>query len=701
MSRYRTLALTVAAATPLLVQAEAETPLQNQAAVSLAPITVYAQEQLMPSLQPSVAQESARLARVPGGTNLVQPQKEARLATLSDALDYQPGIVIQDFFGGVDQPRLNIRGSGIQSNPVNRGVLLLQDGLPLNEADGSFVIGVVEPRNSALVSVRRGANAITPGATTLGGELDFQSLTGADENGRVRVETGSFGRRGWQAALGGQGETFDGRISLSGDRYDGYRRHSESERDSLQANLGFSVGDFENRSYLAWTDLAFDIPTVVPKARIESDPQSVMGDGNTPLDRLLNIYKRDPHRATEQWRLANRSRWGDEQLQQELGLYVQNTDDRFNNPTTSTATDSRTLGAQWQLMGQPLDAVGWRLGLAWSRSDMDRTLNAVSPQDGSNLQRFGDFDLRAENRHVLAGLDWQLADDWTLTGELKWSQAVRDAEDRLSDSTLDQRWDFVTPKLGVNWTPTSELRWFANVSRSQETPTYWEIVSASVAPNKPAGASVKLVDLDLQRATTVEIGGQGQLGEALSWEVAAYHSRVEDELMSTSDPYGVSVGTYNYADKTRHQGIEAGISGSLPLGSDAVGYRAAWTYSDFRFDGGEYDGNRIAGVPRHLISLETLYHTGAWRLGPNLRWLPQDTPVDHLNTAGSEQNAYALLGFTVDYQAGAWRGYLQGDNLTDEHYASSYVIRNRTVSTQPGYLPGNGRSVSAGLSYQF
>ncbi len=61
-----------------------------------------------------------------------------------------PASCCKTFSGATDQPRLSIRGSGIQSNPVNRGVVLLQDGLPLNEADGSFVIGTLEPRNAAL-----------------------------------------------------------------------------------------------------------------------------------------------------------------------------------------------------------------------------------------------------------------------------------------------------------------------------------------------------------------------------------------------------------------------------------------------------------------------------------------------------------------------------------------------------------------------
>lgn len=695
MSRYIPLVLAVAAAIPPLSLADEP--------VSLPPITVHAQGELTP-LRVSAEQERERLERVAGGTNLAQPQKETRLATLRDALDYQPGIVIQDFFGGIDQPRLNVRGSGIQSNPVNRGVLLLQDGLPLNEADGSFVIGVAEPRDSALISVRRGANATTPGATTLGGELDFQSLTGADEGGRLRLEAGSFGRRGWQAALGGQGETLDGRISVSGDRYDGFRNHSESGRDSLRANLGYRAGDFENRSYLSWTDLAFDIPFVVPKQRMEDDPEGVLGDNATPQDNLFNVYRRDPLRETEQWRLANRSRWGDETLRQDLGLYVQNTDDRFKSPVASTATDSRTQGVQWQLDGNLDGPVGWRLGLAWSRSDMDRTLHAVNPQTGQNATRFGEFDLQAENRHVLVGLDWQLAEEWVVTGDIKWGQAIRDADDRQNADSLDQSWSYSTPKLGVNWTPTPDLRWYANISRSQEAPTYWEIISSNLTPtsdpNNPPNA--ELVELDLQCATTIEIGGQGALSEALNWNLAVYHSRVKDELMATTNDSGTVSGTFNYAGKTRHQGIEAGLSGAIPLAKGVIEYRGSWTYSDFRFDGGEFDGNRIAGVPRHLINAEALYRIGGWHFGPNLRWMPQDTLVDHANTAGAEQEAYALLGFKVSYQAGPWRGYIQGDNLTDETYASSYVIRKQHPNANaPTYLPGNGRSVSAGIAYQF
>jgi len=689
------LAAALATAFPLL-------PALAQPAAELPAVTVRAEGDAADTpVRASVTAERQRLARVPGGTNLAEPQKEARLATLRDALDYQPGIVVQDFFGATDQPRLSIRGSGIQSNPLNRGVLLLQDGLPLNEADGSFIIGLVEPRNAALISARRGANTLTPGATTLGGELDFQSLTGADERARVRAEAGSFGRQALQAAVGTRGEQWDGRLSVSSDHFDGYRHHSASRREAVHANVGFQgEGGFENRTSFSWTDLDFQIPTVVPKDRVTSSPRGIMGDGNTPQDQLLNVYKRDPRREATQWRLANRSRWGGEALRQEVGVYWQDTDDLFNNQTSYTVSQTRTTGAQWQASGRPAGeagALGWRTAVSWSRSRMDRDLLATNPANGTRLQNFGAYDLTADNLQALAAADWRLAPAWTLVGHLQWSRQSRDASNRSGGAGLDQQWTFATPKVGVNWTPAPATRWWANLSRSHEAPTFWEIVGATVAPNAPAAASSELIRLQMQRATTAEIGGAGRWGDTLHWTLAAYRSQVADELISTTDANGIKVGTYNYAGGTRHQGVEAGLSGS----AGALEWRGSWTYSDFRFKGGEYAGKRIAGVPRHLINAEVLWRMGAWRFGPNLRWMPMDTPTDHANTPGSEQDAYALLGVKLEWRDGPWTAYLQADNVTDRRYASSYAIRNQATAAQPGYLPGLGRSVSAGVSYRF
>ncbi len=683
-------------------------PAHAQEVQSLNPITVSGDTQASP-LNPGVKAERARLDGVAGGTNLIEPQKETRLATLRDALDYQPGLVVQEFFGGLDQPRLNIRGSGIQSNPVNRGVMLLQDGLPLNEADGSFVIGFLEPRNARLISARRGANALSPAATTLGGELDFQSLTGT-EGDLLRLEGGSFGRFGAQAAKGFRSDNLDGRLSVTHDEYDGYRHHSGSRRTSVQGNFGVQGDGFENRTYLSYVDLDVDIPFVVTRDQMEYDPRQTNGEGvkvNPPFNQI-NIDKRDPHRTSRQFRAANRTYWGTETLNNTVGVYAQNIDDVFQDPMTATATKGMTYGAQWQLAGK-YRAIDYRVALDWARSDMDRDLYTVDKETGGRKTHYGIYDLQAENRSALLGFAWHVAPQWTAVGDAKFTQAIRDARDRLTGKSLDQDWNYVSPKLGLVWQPAEDQRYFVNVSRSNEAPTYWEIIGGGNLPNpmNDTAGTASLNALKLQRADTVEIGGEGRLGAgsyAPHWALTLYHSDVKDELMSVSTANGTPSGTYNYQGGTRHQGIELGLNGSLPAPGEsaAFDYRVAYTFSDFRFKGGEYAGNRIAGVPRHLVSAEVLYRVGGLRFGPNVRWMPAATETNHANTPDTQQDSYALLGFKVDYRIDKhWQAYVQGDNLTDVTYASAFVIRNTGTTAMPTFLPGNGRSVTAGITYQF
>lgn len=277
----------------------------------------------------------------------------------------------------------------------------------------------------------------------------------------------------------------------------------------------------------------------------------------------------------------------------------------------------------------------------------------------------------------------------------------------MTGQKLDQDWSYVSPKIGIVWQASDALRLYANISRSNEAPTYWEIVNGEVPqPLNVNSAVTSMSELDLQRATTIEIGGSGRIGTgemAPNWSLSFYRSNVRNELMAVSNEAGTTSGTFNYRDRTRHQGIELGLNGSMPgWGAGQFDYRLAYTLSDFTFRGGEYEGNRIAGVPRHLLSAELLYRIGGWRFGPNIRWLANDTPTNHQNVPGTEQDAYALLGFRIAYEHNKnWSAYIAADNLTDRTYASSYVIRRSATAAMPTFLSGNGRSIVAGLSYRY
>ncbi len=66
-------------------------------------------------------------------------------------------MVVQEFFDGNAQPRLQIRGSGLQQSPTERGLLVLQAGMPLNRADGAYVVSLTAPGHAEALEVCRGA----------------------------------------------------------------------------------------------------------------------------------------------------------------------------------------------------------------------------------------------------------------------------------------------------------------------------------------------------------------------------------------------------------------------------------------------------------------------------------------------------------------------------------------------------------------
>lgn len=659
---------------------------------------------------PTIDEARSELKKVAGGTNLIEIAKlPARQATLQDALGFEPGIIMQSFFGGNDQPRLNIRGSGMQSNPVNRGIQLLYDGLPINQADGSFIIGFLDVKSAEMVSVYRGANAQRYGGTTLGGAVNLHSQNGTHADPSIRLEYGNDNRLGLSGQTAGQHDDWDYYINASHDSYDGYRNHSTSERNNISANVGVDISDaITNRTYFQWSDNQFDIPFVVPKGRAISAPEEVLGDGNTPLDALLNVYKRDPYRDSSLLRLANKTRFSIDNFQQDFGVFYQDLSDTFTDPLVHNVTESQDIGFEYaaSLTGEYItDYDEFSLSLSGNLSDMNRIYFANSPEDGSKLQKFGDLDLEASN--FILALQWQaqLSENVQLVAAAQGVIANRDISDNNANGlNQDNSYNNVNPKLGVNYQFSDEIRFFANVSSTNEAPTYWELISASVSPKNPAMAKVSLNELEAQSSNTLEFGSSGSIGQT-QWNIALYRSDIDDELISIVSDFAVNGKTDNYEAGTIHQGVELewiqGLSESLITSGDNLSSKLVYNYSDFYFSGGEYKGNQIAGVPEHLVQFELRYQTDSGLyIAPSVKWQIDDAAIDHANS--QFQDGHVLVGLQMAYQVNKdLRVYLDGQNLTDENYQTSYVIRGYSNPKQPSYLPGFGPSVSLGVNYSF
>ena len=160
---------------------------------------------------PSISSLREQVAETIGAGEIIDAEtyKRGRSTTLKDALDFAPGVFVQPRFGA-EEARISIRGSGIQRTFHGRGLKLLQDGIPINLADGSFDFQVIEPLASKAVEVFRGSNGLEYGATTLGGALNFISYTGYDAPLLdARFEFGSFNTYRAQLASGDVVGPFD------------------------------------------------------------------------------------------------------------------------------------------------------------------------------------------------------------------------------------------------------------------------------------------------------------------------------------------------------------------------------------------------------------------------------------------------------------------------------------------------------------
>lgn len=714
-------AASLAGAAASLVPALAYSAEQTEEPVTLAPVSVEGEAQSEAQYKKEELQET--LQQVPGGTNLIDlDQMKGSQSTVAKVLDFEPGIIIQEFFGGNDQPRLNIRGSGIQDNPVSRGVQLLQDGLALNQADGSFIIGLLDPEQAQYISVYRGSNALRYGGTTLGGAIDFSQRNALNSPNSINLEAGSWGARKGAFSLGGQAGSWDAYLRGSYQESDGWRTHSGGERSNFALNLGYTGDSWANRTYFNYTDNHFDVPFLLTKQRALDDPRSVIGDyadpDNKSIEDFLNVRTRKPMRDTEQFRVANRTTWYGP-VGGSFGVYAEKVEDKFKNPAWQANTDATNFGVDaavdyvWQ-------GDGWRQTrfdafISANTGSMPREYWLVHPDDGSLARIFGDVDLDADNVVVGGQITQDVIENWQALAAVQYVYNNREIVDKRAPGLLDSTLDYqaINPKFGLIWKPTDSQRYYANISRSSEAPTFWQLVDLGPGsvPASPASLYLMVKPLKMQEANTFEIGTAHQYG-LLAWEATYFYSRVKNELIAEVQNFAIDGTTVNYDHRTIHQGVELSFNTRTPagllLGEDYFTLRGVYNYSDFTFDGGRYDGNKIAGVPVHLLNGEVGYQfNDRFGFSLNARWQPQDTHIDHFN-GGLKQDSYLLLGANVTWRPSEqWELYLDLHNLTNETYQTAYVVRGlssesaASALSTPSFVPGPERHAFAGVRFNW
>ena len=610
---------------------------------------------------------------------------------LAESLASVPGLVVQDSFGGFDPPRIMVRGSGIQSAPSSRGIAMSWAGMPLNAADGSFNLSLIESEWLESAALVRGTAA---GVPSLGGTLDFSPDIFRPTNS-VAASLASDD----SYALHAKGSWENDIVSLAGRaawfRTDGWRAHSSQERESIFAAARFA---FDEDSDLTISFLGsspwYEVPGPLTKSQSLNDPTSI-----SPA-----VRRDRPRRDTRHAHLNATATRRDGDTCWLASAGVTATDDTFYQllPNGISATDAwdtylRLLMEREWSGGTQITTLSTMLQTGWW--DALRYRN----DSGNKGVKIGDQRLHPLTFTAAIGHRLEIDDRQRIDLGVSWLAARREIDDRLrfegSAQDLDHTDHFFAPRLAWSYDLTEAITFTASASRSYEPPTYGDLLFTA---GPPAARVLRVTDLDWQRADTLEIGCQGAHGP-ISWSAFLYHSWWDGELLRLVDENGATRGTVNAGD-TIHRGFEAGFRWDLLGASDIVAsLSASYTYNNVRFDGDSAFGdNRLGGVPPHVATISLpITHADGWFVTPACQLRSGTTYADHANELSYGGAAWFSLELGRR-QADGWSVIFGIQNLFDrEAIASTAGVLDRAADPENTsiFLPANGRSFSLRLEH--
>ena len=661
----------------------------------LAPVTVEGSAENAAAETPIELQREQALT--PGAVTLLDTQtlNERNVVSIGDMLRYVPGIWTATGATG-DATFLSSRGSNLDAtNFDGNGVKLMIDGLPVTAADGNNHNSFIDPMAARYAVIARGANALTYGASTLGGAIDFISPTARNTNNQISLSGGSHGTVQSRITGGVVAGDKDALVTVEQRSYDGYREHQEQQRGSVYANTGWQISDtVENRFYFSYTDNDQELAGSLTRAQFDEDPYQA-GEDNERGNFLKNV---------ETWRVANRTRW---QLSDTSNLVVGvSFEDQslyhpiVENPFFSLLIDNdqTTFGTTVRFdkqMGNHDLLLGLNYGQTWVKGGNYTHSGGI--RDALTTK----VDNKADNLEIFAMDRWHFAERWTL---VYGAQAVTGSRevDNVNVSSGAQRnpndtYESFNPRLGVIYQVADRSELFANVSKLYEAPTLYELEDEVQANNDT---------LDAMQGVVGEVGTRGvaPFGQdnEWNWEVAVYYAQIEDEILSVEKPGAPGTSQVTNVEDTIHAGVEAlfGASFALGDGQHRIEPLLSLTYNDFTFDNDPvYGDNQLPVAPEFFIKGEVMYrHANGFFAGPTFD-IVDDRFADFENSY--EVDGYELVGLRTGVTRDAWEVYLEGRNLTDEAYVANLTVRNDANINDALLQAGEPRSVFAGIRFDF
>jgi outer membrane receptor protein involved in Fe transport len=619
-------------------------------------------------------------------------------ATVADALRRVPGFALVDFDGIGFDPQLMVRG--FYGGGEAEYVVMLVDGRPVAQVQNGLVPWAALPPLSAIQSIEvvRGSSSALYGDAAIGGIINIITRRGtAGTPLRFDLSGGSFDGLAAGASLAGSG----GRLLWGGvDRTDGYRDHAKRSTIRGGASVPIATGSSSITATVGGFHQAFDEPGPQNATPVEEDVPPEDRRSSDPLYRFDH---------TSDTRIDVGLRGERRNLSGYVGGEWRSTDairtivplPEFGD-TKERLTDNRRLTGSVQLDFNRL-VVGGDVGY----STMGSRYHGVAA--GSRAQHVGMPGGRGalESRGDAARINGAVFAQYTMqpVPRVRFSLGAR--FDALSDdfeprspsegSKLSASHTAFSPKAGVNVryleTARTSGSFYVTASGSFKAPTLDQLFDqrTTALPFSPFALSTSNALLNPQRGGNIEAGlyHATAFGSSVTGALSAsvYQMDMRDEIDFSFETLGyVNIG------KSRHRGIEAGLSVSAP-GNGSV--FANYTLQKATFRAGDNEGKQLKAIPKHTISAGgTIDVMKSLQAGVTVS-RASDAFMDDANS--SKLAAYTRVDATLSYALRGSSIFVEARNLFDREYSTTGFLLPAGRTSIAYVYPAAGRIITAGV----
>ena len=591
--------------------------------------------------------------------------KQTDARNIEEVLQKVPGAFTEDKYHA-EYNVISFRGVGLHTH-VTRGILVLVDGIPINDAMGRVDFEGIDLENIKKIEVLKGPVSALYGPNGITGVINIVTKDApVNFEPEIQASAGSFDTKKITANGGGRIGELGLRLNATHYFTHGYRKRNSYETNKINSKFDTDLYEYGDLVFsMDYITSKKDVTGALDKEQYESRSRENTKDfADSEID-LMRLG------------ITHKKAWEND-CDLTTNFYFRNKESEGGYLDTFTGEDELNFFGTEIRLHKSLDLWGRKnsliSGISANREDGDsKTFNLDADGNKTGLTKKGKSIYEIIGCYIQN--DYNIIEPLILNIGVRYDRVSYDWDDRFpgdgdsSDSTSISAW---SPKVGLAYTPITELTFFGNIGKGFNPPQISQLFIGGyrTTPNP---------DLKPEYLTNYEVGLRGHNFERIDYQISFFRMEFKDQILGDN-----VTGKYENAGDTRHKGIEATVDLKL---CESLLLSINYAYLTAKFtDYPDYNGNHLRKTPKHQAGAGLRYfnHLGL-TANISLKWM-DEYYMDNENV--NTYKGHCVVNAKLAYK---WKRYFSSlsiNNLFDTKYATWTSADYENGAWTESYYPG-------------